>query len=80
MHATVPGPAPTIVLRDPSAIAHVLQEPNDLGLGRAWVAVSLDVEGDLDSLLGLRRSLYGVSVSRRERIRATALIVRLGRR
>ncbi len=78
MPATVPGTAPTIVLRDPSAIAHVLQEPNDLGLGRAWVAGSLDVEGDLDSLLGLRRSFYGVSVSRRERIRAAALIVRLG--
>ena len=78
MPATVAGGAPTIVLRDPSVIAHVLREPNDLGLGRAWVAGSLDVEGDLDSLLGLRRSLYGISFTRRERARAAAVLLRHG--
>jgi cyclopropane-fatty-acyl-phospholipid synthase len=72
--ATVAGDVPTIVLRDRSVIAHLLREPNDLGLGRAWVAGALDVEGDLDAVLRLRRSFYGISVSRRERARA-ALVV-----
>lgn len=76
--ATVAGDAPTIVLRDPSAIAHVLREPNDLGLGRAWVAGSLDVEGDLDSVLGLRRAFYGISFTKRERARAAAVVLRSG--
>lgn len=76
MPATVTSEAPTIVLRDPAAIAHLLREPNDLGLGRAWVAGVLDVEGDLDSVLGLRRSFYGVSVPRRDRIRALATVLR----
>ncbi|CAA9484421.1 MAG: Cyclopropane-fatty-acyl-phospholipid synthase, partial [uncultured Solirubrobacteraceae bacterium] len=76
MPATVTGEAPTIVLRDPAAIAHILREPNDLGLGRAWVAGMLEVEGDLDFLLGLRRSFYGMSVPRRERIRALTTVLR----
>ena len=76
LSATAADEAATIVLRDPTAIAHLLREPNDLGLGRAWVAGVLDVEGDLDFLLGLRRSYYGVSVSRRERILALATVLR----
>src|ERR671917_268589 len=51
--ATVEGPAPVIVLRDPTVIGHLLREPNDLGLGRAWVAGMLEVEGDLDQVLAL---------------------------
>jgi len=74
------GEAPTIVLRDRSAIAYVLHEPNDLGLGRAWVAGALEVEGDLDSVLRLRRSFYGISVSRRDLARAAALAVRMAGR
>ncbi len=70
--ATVEGPAPVIVLRDPAVIGHLLREPNDLGLGRAWVAGMLEVEGDLDQVLGLRREYYGVHFSRRDRLRALA--------
>lgn len=66
----VPGGAPVIVLRHPAALAHLLHEPNDLGLGRAWVAGHLDVEGDLEQVIGLRRSLYGVSLSHRDRLLA----------
>ena len=78
--APVPGKAPTIVLRDRSAIVYLLHEPNDLGLGRAWVAGVLDVEGDLDSVLRLRRSFYGLSVSRRDLARAAAVAVRMAGR
>ena len=66
----VPGGAPVIVLRHPAALAHLFHEPNDLGLGRAWVAGHLDVEGDLEQVVGLRRSLYGVSLSHRDRLLA----------
>jgi cyclopropane-fatty-acyl-phospholipid synthase len=39
--------APTFVLRDPRAIAHLLRAPSRLGLGRAYVEGALDAE-DLD--------------------------------
>jgi cyclopropane-fatty-acyl-phospholipid synthase len=42
--------APTFVFRSPSALAHVLRAPGELGLGRAYVAGLLEVD-DLDSAL-----------------------------
>ena len=39
--------APSFAVRSPSAIAHVLRSPGQLGLGRAYVEGSLDAE-DLD--------------------------------
>lgn len=66
----VPGGAPVIVLRHPAALAQLLHEPNDLGLGRAWVAGQLDVEGDLEQVVALRRSFYGVTLSGRDRLLA----------
>ena len=66
----VPGGPPVIVLRHPAVIAHLLHEPNDLGLGRAWVAGQLEVEGDLEKVVGLRRAYYGVTLSARDRLLA----------
>jgi cyclopropane-fatty-acyl-phospholipid synthase len=44
----------TVVMRSPDALRRILYRPNDLGIGRAYVAGELDVEGDtyaaLDSL------------------------------
>ncbi len=40
--------APTFLLRDPSALSHFLRAPGTLGLGRAYVDGSLDVD-DLDA-------------------------------
>ncbi len=45
--ATEPG-APTFTLRDPSALSHLLRAPGTLGLGRAYVDGSLEVD-DLDA-------------------------------
>jgi cyclopropane-fatty-acyl-phospholipid synthase len=50
----------TVVVRDPRAIAHVLHEPTELGLARAWVTGALDLDGDLEQLLGLRGHLRDV--------------------
>ena len=36
--------APVVLIRDEQAIAHFLRAPNQLGLGRAWVSGSLDVD------------------------------------
>jgi cyclopropane-fatty-acyl-phospholipid synthase len=35
----------TVVVRDPVAVAHVVRAPGQLGLARAWVDGSLDVDG-----------------------------------
>jgi cyclopropane-fatty-acyl-phospholipid synthase len=48
---TSPG-ALTITLRSPTAIAHLLRAPGQLGLGRAYVAGAIEVD-DLDALIEL---------------------------
>jgi cyclopropane-fatty-acyl-phospholipid synthase len=48
--ATEPG-SPTLTLHTPSALAHALRAPGELGLGRAYVAGMLDVD---DMEAGLR--------------------------
>ncbi len=48
------GPPRFIVMvNGPEALARVLREPNQLGLGRAWVTGELDLIGDLDELFAL---------------------------
>ena len=37
----------TVLVRSPDALNRFIYAPNDLGLGRAYVAGDLDVEGDL---------------------------------
>ncbi len=49
VRATEPG-SPTLTLRTPRALAHVLRAPGELGLGRAYVAGMIDVD-DLDGAL-----------------------------
>ncbi|HKA69927.1 MAG TPA: cyclopropane-fatty-acyl-phospholipid synthase family protein [Actinomycetes bacterium] len=45
--AAGPADAPTLVISSRRAIRRLLWQPNELGLGRAYVAGELDVEGDL---------------------------------
>jgi cyclopropane-fatty-acyl-phospholipid synthase len=53
-----PADAPALVLRHPRALRRLLWQPNQLGLGRAWVAGELSVEGDLyETLRRLERIL-----------------------
>ncbi|MBO3749782.1 class I SAM-dependent methyltransferase [Streptosporangiaceae bacterium NEAU-GS5] len=42
-----PAEAPTVILRDPLALRHLMWSPGELGLARAYVTGALDVEGDL---------------------------------
>ncbi len=51
-----PDPAPaTLVVRSPDAIRRIVSAPGELGLGRAYVAGELDVEGDVYAALGALR-------------------------
>ncbi len=59
-----PPDAPaTIVLRSPDALRRIVTAPGELGLGRAYVAGDLDVEGDLFAVLSLHRRLDGLRLS-----------------
>ena len=55
--------AAVVVVRRPTALVHLLHAPNQLGLARAWVDGSLDVDGDLEAVLKTRRTFAGVQLS-----------------
>jgi cyclopropane-fatty-acyl-phospholipid synthase len=51
-----PADAPsTLVVRSPDALRRILTAPGELGLGRAYVAGDLDVEGDIYAALSFLR-------------------------
>ncbi len=86
-HSTAPHRAPTsgartdqprVLVRDPRAVAHLLHEPNQLGLARAWVAGLIDLEGDLEPALAVRRQLDSLRLSRLDRARLLIATLRLG--
>ena len=43
----VPDAVATLIVRSPNALRRFITAPSELGLGRAYVAGELDVEGDL---------------------------------
>jgi cyclopropane-fatty-acyl-phospholipid synthase len=63
-----PG-APTVLIRDRHALSQLLYAPNQIGLTRAWVERSLDLEGDLGTVLAQRERFAGVHLTARERAR-----------
>lgn len=71
-----PDHMPVVVARDRRALAHLLREPSQLGLARAWVDGSLTVQGDLDDVLHTRGKFAEVSFSVRDRIRLLLAAVR----
>lgn len=74
--AAGPPDAPTtIVLRSPDALRRLLTAPGELGLGRAYVAGDLDVEGDIFAgLEALRDRLPDVRLDARQWVRALQLV------
>lgn len=67
-----------IAVEGPDALAHLLREPNQLGLGRAWVSGGLDLIGDLDEVFALDREFDDVGLGLTGRLRALAAARRLG--
>ena len=67
----------TAVIRDPGALIHLLRAPGQLGLARAWVDGSLDVEGDLEAALQTRHAFAEIDLSRADRARLARGAVRV---
>ena len=76
--STVPsttGDGPRFRVRSPSAVAHALRAPGQLGLGRAYVSGSLDPD-DLDGVLALLGSWRPAPLDRRAQARLAIAAVR----
>jgi cyclopropane-fatty-acyl-phospholipid synthase len=79
-----PGEGPVVVLRSRRALRHLLWQPGELGLARAYVTGALDVEGDLAE--GLERiwdafraqRLAPPRLTARDRARAARAALRVG--
>ncbi len=74
VHATEPG-APTFSFRSPRALAHVLRAPGELGIGRAYVDGSLEVD-DLDAALRVVDAFEAPSLTLRGRARLGLAMLR----
>jgi cyclopropane-fatty-acyl-phospholipid synthase len=70
------GPGPTLSVRSPRAIGHVLRAPGELGLGRAYVCGDIDVD-DLDALVALLGRWQPPPIGATTRLRLLASAVRL---
>jgi cyclopropane-fatty-acyl-phospholipid synthase len=68
---------PTVAVRHRRALAHLLHEPGELGLSRAYVDGSLSPEADLEELLALRRPMQGITLSGADRLRLALGTLRL---
>lgn len=69
--------APVLRLRSPRALNYLLSAPGELGLSRAWVAGELELDGDMESLLGWRDRLRDARLSAGDKLRLALTAVRL---
>jgi cyclopropane-fatty-acyl-phospholipid synthase len=68
----------TIVLRDSRALSYIATAPNQVGLGRAWVAGDLDLDGDLERALRLGERFRGLRLGLGDRIASLRAVARAG--
>jgi cyclopropane-fatty-acyl-phospholipid synthase len=71
-----PGLVPTLVVRSPQALAYLLRDPGEVGLGRAWIAGALDFDGDIGAVLDWRTQLRDLSLGARDRVLALLTAIR----
>jgi len=77
LRAAAGGPSAGVLHVRREAIGYLVRTPNQLGLARAYVAGTLDLDGDLEPLLDLRRELErapGMTVRQRLTAAAQAVI------
>ncbi len=67
LHATAPE-GPVFTVRSPTAVAHLLRAPGQLGLGRAYAAGELEAD-DLDLVIGLLDGFRAPAIDRATRLR-----------
>jgi cyclopropane-fatty-acyl-phospholipid synthase len=68
-------PGPTLVVRSPRAIGHLLRAPGELGLGRAYVYGDIDTD-DLDGVVALLGRWHPPPLTLRRRAALTAAALR----
>lgn len=66
---------PVLTMRSPTAVAHLLRAPGQLGLGRAYAAGELEAD-DLDRVIGLLDTFQAPPIDRATRARLTLAAVR----
>jgi cyclopropane-fatty-acyl-phospholipid synthase len=74
----VGGSVDTIVLRDSRALSYVATAPNQVGLGRAWVAGDLDLDGDLERALRAGERLRDLRLGLGDKLASLAAAARAG--
>lgn len=62
------GGGPTFTLRSPTAMAHLIRAPGELGLSRAYVSGALEVD-DLDGVIDMVETIQAPQLDRSERVR-----------
>jgi cyclopropane-fatty-acyl-phospholipid synthase len=72
--ATAPD-GPVFTVRSPTAVAHLLRAPGQLGLGRAYAAGELEAD-DLDRVIGLLDGYKAPPIDRSTRLRLTLAAAR----
>jgi cyclopropane-fatty-acyl-phospholipid synthase len=60
---------PTLIISSRRAVRRLLWRPDEIGLGRAWVAGEIDLDGDLEEALGLLENVSH-EISQRRHISA----------
>ena len=67
-----------IDVRSPMALRRIARAPGELGIGRAYVAGDMDVDGDVYAALALRDVRSDLNMGLRERLSAVAAAARIG--
>jgi cyclopropane-fatty-acyl-phospholipid synthase len=68
----------TVLVRDSRALAYIVSAPNQVGLGRAWVAGDLDVDGDLERALRRGERFRDLRVGIGDRVASALAVARAG--
>jgi cyclopropane-fatty-acyl-phospholipid synthase len=63
------GDAPVVFVSGPTAIAHLVHAPGQLGLARAWLNGALELDGDLEAVLATRARFRNLRIPLSERVR-----------
>jgi cyclopropane-fatty-acyl-phospholipid synthase len=72
------GSGDTIVVRDSRALSYIATAPNQVGLGRAWVAGDLELDGDLERALRAGELLRGLRLGLGDRLASLRAAARAG--
>lgn len=67
-----------VIIRSPAALMRLVTSPGELGLGRAYAAADLEIEGDIFAALALRDRLASLRLNPAQLARAAALAAQSG--